>query len=80
MTDLVYNTHGYMPHQATSPAATGDRGGSFEQHVAASFLAYLLTRGIPLLNACVKMGSSVCYRQRDDFITPTAPGGAIVQA
>jgi hypothetical protein len=26
-----------------------------------------------LLNACIEMGSSVCYRQRDDFLTPSAP-------
>jgi hypothetical protein len=26
-----------------------------------------------LLNACIEMGSSVCYRQRDDFLTPTPP-------
>ncbi|HEY4301457.1 MAG TPA: hypothetical protein VGM73_11310 [Candidatus Didemnitutus sp.] len=24
-----------------------------------------------LLNACIEMGSSVCYRQRDDFLTPS---------
>jgi hypothetical protein len=26
-----------------------------------------------LLNACIEMGSSACYRQRDDFLTPSAP-------
>lgn len=31
----------------TSPAATGDRGGSFEQQSAACYLTYLLTQGTP---------------------------------
>ena len=26
-----------------------------------------------LLNACIEMGSSMCYRQRDDFLTPSVP-------
>jgi hypothetical protein len=28
---------------------------------------------LQLLNACVQLGSSICYRQRDDFLTPSAP-------
>jgi hypothetical protein len=28
---------------------------------------------LSLLNACIEMGSSVCYRQRDDFLTPSTP-------
>ena len=33
----------------------------------------LRTAALALLNACIEMGSSVCYRQRDDFLTPSAP-------
>jgi len=29
------------------------------------------TAVLGLLNACVELGSSACYRQRDDFVTPT---------
>jgi len=36
-----------MSVHPTSPAATGDRGGSFEQQVAACHLAFLLSRGVP---------------------------------
>ena len=28
---------------------------------------------LALLNACIEIGSSVCYRQRDDFLTPSVP-------
>lgn len=33
----------------------------------------LRTSTLVLLNACIELGSSVCYRQRDDFLTPSAP-------
>lgn len=36
-----------MSPQPTSPSATGNRGGTFEQQVGACYLAYLLTRGTP---------------------------------
>ncbi|MBN2560744.1 MAG: hypothetical protein JXQ75_07435 [Phycisphaerae bacterium] len=36
-----------MPFLPTSPAATGDRGGSFEQQSAVCYLTYLLTQGTP---------------------------------
>jgi len=36
-----------MSAHPTSPAATGDRGGSFEQQVGACYLTYLLTQGTP---------------------------------
>ena len=32
----------------------------------------LRAASLVLLDACIEMGSSVCYRQRDDFLTPTA--------
>jgi energy-coupling factor transporter ATP-binding protein EcfA2 len=36
-----------MSAHPTSPAATGDRGGSFEQQSAVCYLIYLLTQGTP---------------------------------
>ncbi len=40
----------------------------------------LKTATLLLLNACIEMGSSVCYRQRDDFLTPSTVGQSTAYA